>query len=101
MLSDKPVGGPLDSNADPDSSRSSSSIGGSSPQPPRSSSEHSEIKPQASGVRSTPETPRHVGKAGQEPAKAEKAKRQEKLQESERDFKVKHLGLVGVLVWIL
>lgn len=99
MLPDKPVGGSLDSSADPDSIRSN--IAGSSPGPPRStSSESSEIKSQWSKAQSTAEAHKHVGKANQDPVRAEKAKKEEILQEKERDFKVKHIGLVGVLLWI-
>ncbi|KAL1970306.1 hypothetical protein VTN77DRAFT_5466 [Rasamsonia byssochlamydoides] len=97
MLSDKPVGGSLDSNADPDNIR----LAGSSPRPPRSlSSEYNETKSQWSKAHSTPEAHKHAGKVSQDPARALKAKKEEKLQEKERDFKVKHLGLVGVLLWI-
>lgn len=99
MLSDKPVGGSLNTSADPDSIRSS--IAGSSPRPPRStSSESSEIKPQWSKAQSTAEARKPVGKASQDPIRAEKAKKEAIWQEKERDFKVKHLGLVGVLLWI-
>jgi hypothetical protein len=81
MPADKPVEGLLNSN----------NTGGSFPRPtPLSSKAQNVSDAQKIGLRASPDS-----------SQSEKAKKEQWVREKESNFKVKHMGIVGVLLWIL
>lgn len=94
--------GSMDSNANSNSPRSAPSASPRGPRAP-SSSESSDIKSQRSKPQAYAESQAQTAKAAkgqEEMVKAARAREEQRMREKEREFKIKHAGVLGILGWI-